>query len=278
MAVYAIGDVQGCVVALEEMLEKIRFEPQRDRLWLTGDLVNRGPHSLETLRLVKKLGQSVVAVLGNHDLHLLAVAAGIREHRPEDTLQPILRAPDRDELLHWLRHRPLLHREKNLDGKVMMMHAGVYPGWRAKDVARYAGEVESLLRGDDYRWYLTHMYGRTPVRWSANMDDRQRARFITNVLTRIRFCDRRGEIDFTHKGAPGSQPKRWMPWFEHPHMKCKNWRIVFGHWSAQGFIQRGNRIGLDSGYVWGGALTAVRLDGEQAGRFWQLPSRSPPSR
>lgn len=270
MAVYAIGDVQGCVVALEEMLETIRFEPHRDRLWLTGDLVNRGRHSLETLRLVKQLGPSAITVLGNHDLHLLAVASGTRRLRPDDTLRPILRAPDCDELLDWLRHRPLVHCDKNLGGKALMVHAGIYPGWRRKAVVRYAGEIEALLRGDDYRRFLKHMYGRSPARWNPPMGRWQRARFITNALTRIRYCNQRGGLSFTHKGAPGSQPNRWMPWFAHPQMKCKNWRIVFGHWSALGFVQRRNLIGLDSGCVWGGALTAIRLDGEQAGKFWQL--------
>ena len=277
MAVYAVGDIQGCVVALEEMLETLRFEPGKDRLWLTGDLVNRGRHSLETLRLVKQLGSSAVTVLGNHDLHLLAMAAGIRRHRPDDTLRPILRAPDCDELLDWLRRRPLVHRDKgnnehkSPNRKTLMVHAGVYPGWRAKALAGYAAEVEALLRGDDHRRFLKHMYGRSPSRWDQSMGGWQRARFITNALTRIRYCTHRGGLDFTHKGPPGSQPRRWLPWFAHPDMKCGKWRIVFGHWSALGFVRRGNIIGLDSGCVWGGALTAIRLDGEQAGRFWQVP-------
>ena len=275
MAVYAVGDVQGCVVALKEMLEMLRFEPGSDRLWLTGDLVNRGPHSLETLRVVKQLGTSAITVLGNHDLHLLAVAAGIRAHRPDDTLRPLLRAPDCGELLHWLRHQPLVHWEKGLNGKLgdkmLMVHAGVYPGWRRKEVARYAGEIETLLRGSDYQRFLKHMYGRSPAHWTPSMSRWERARFITNVFTRIRYCSQHGGLDFTRKGPPGSQPGRLMPWFTHPAMKCKNWRIVFGHWSALDFIQHDNIIGLDSGCVWGRALTAIRLDGEEAGRCWRLP-------
>lgn len=278
MAIYAIGDIQGCVVALEEMLDTLGFTPGSDQVWLTGDLVNRGAHSLETLRLVKKLGMSAVTVLGNHDLHLLAVAAGIRDHRSDDTLQPILRAPDRDELLHWLRHQPLVHMDTNMPaktakarGKIMMMHAGVYPGWRAREVARYAGEVETLLRGDQYRQFLAHMYGRSPTHWSQPMGKWQRVRFITNVLTRIRYVNQNAQLNFTHKGAPGNQPKSWMPWFMHADMKCKKWRIVFGHWSALGFFQRGNVMCLDSGCAWGKTLTAIRLDGEQAGKSWQLP-------
>ena len=269
MAVYAVGDVQGCVTALEKLLEIIRFEPQRDQLWLTGDLVNRGRHSLETLRLVKGLGQSAVSVLGNHDLHLLAVAAGVRRQRPDDTLGAILGAADRDELLDWLRHRPLVHCDKGLGAKTLMVHAGVCPGWSKKDLVRHAAEVEALLRGDRCRRFLKQMYGRTPARWSPSAERWLRARFITNALTRIRYCDRRGGLDFTHKGPPGNQPKRWLPWFEHPNLKCKKWRIVFGHWSALGFIQYRNVIGLDSGCVWGGTLTAIRLDGEQGGTVWR---------
>ncbi len=270
MAVYGIGDVQGCVVPLEELLERIRFEPGRDRLWLTGDLVNRGRHSLETLRLVRRLGRDAVTVLGNHDLHLLAVAAGIKTPRPCDTLAPILRAPDRDELLHWLRHRPLVYWDKGAESgaKSLLVHAGICPGWRRKQVARFAAEIEGLLRGDGHREFLKRMYGRSPARWNPAMGKWQRARFITNVFTRIRYCNRRGALDFTHKGAPGGQPRRLTPWFEHPQRKCKNWRIVFGHWSALGFYPRGNLIGLDSGCVWGCALTANRVDGRKAGKFW----------
>jgi len=276
MAVYAIGDIQGCVVPLEEMLDILRFEPRRDQLWLTGDLVNRGRHSLETLRLVTRLGDSVVAVLGNHDLHLLAVAAGVRESRPGDTLEPILRAPDRDELLDWLRRRPLAYWDKRpeLGRKSLMVHAGIYPGWRKKDLARRAAEIESLLRGEhgdgDYRRFLHRMYGRGPLRWDAPMERWQRATFITNAFTRMRYCTRHGDLDFDHTGPPGSQPQGLVPWFEHPERKCRNWRIVFGHWSALNFIRSGHVVGLDSGCIWGRALTAIRLDGERAGKYWQV--------
>ena len=280
MAIYALGDVQGCVVPLEEMLDTLRFDPARDRLWLTGDLVNRGRHSLETLRLIMRLGDSAVAVLGNHDLHLLAVAAGVREARACDTLEPILRAPDRDELIDWLRRRPLVHWDKRaeLGVKSLMVHAGIHPGWRKKEVARLAAEVEGLLRGgsgdSDYHRFLKQMYGREPSRWEQPMNKWQRARFITNALTRIRYCDRRrhAALDFDHKGPPDSRPKHLVPWFAHPDRKCKNWRIVFGHWSALGFVRNGNILGLDSGCIWGGALTAVRLDGEQSQPepFWQV--------
>jgi len=286
MAVYAVGDVQGCVLPLEEMLDKLRFDPPRDQLWLTGDLVNRGPHSLEALRLIKNLGDSAVAVLGNHDLHLLAVAAGVREARPGDTLESILRAPDRDELLHWLRHRPLLHFDKRaeLGQKTLMAHAGVYPGWRKKEAAARAAEVEQLLRGGgdggdggrDCRRFLRSMYGRMPLHWraAAGGDKWQRARFITNAFTRMRYCTIDGHLDFEHTGRPGSQPPGFVPWFEHPHRKCRRWRVVFGHWSSLNFMRQGRAIGLDSGCIWGRALTAVRLDGDGAGQHWQVQCKN----
>lgn len=285
MAVYAIGDVQGCVVALEEMLDKLRFDPHRDQVWLTGDLVNRGPHSLETLRLVKGLGGGAVTVLGNHDLHLLAVAAGAREARPGDTLDAILRAPDRDELLDWLRRRPLIHFDKRaaLGRKTLLVHAGVYPGWRKKEAAARAAEVENLLRGrggpgesggagGDYRRFLRAMYGRAPAKWrdAEALDRWQRARFITNAFTRMRYCAAAGDLDFAHTGRPGEQPPGLLPWFEHPRRKCRKWRVVFGHWSSLNFMRGRDVIGLDSGCIWGRALTAVRLDGERAGQHWQV--------
>ena len=271
MTIFAIGDVQGCVAPLEEMLDMIKFDPDQDQLWLTGDLVNRGHHSLETLRLVKRLGRSAITVLGNHDLHLLAVAAGIKCQRPGDTMQPVLRASDRDELVDWLRHRPLVHWDKSI--KSLMVHAGVYPGWRKKEVVEFASEIEGLLRGDHYLRFLKHMYGRNPARWNQTMRKWERARFITNVFTRMRYCDKRGYLNFTHKGPPGSQPGRLIPWFSHADMKCKKWRIVFGHWSALGFVRGDNFTSLDSGCVWGGSLTAVRLGGGQAQQHWQLKCR-----
>ncbi|MFV2035376.1 MAG: symmetrical bis(5'-nucleosyl)-tetraphosphatase, partial [Halocynthiibacter sp.] len=221
MTVYAVGDVQGCVVPLEEMLDTIRFDPALDQLWLTGDLVNRGRHSLQTLRLVKGLGRSAITVLGNHDLHLLAVAAEIKRARPGDTMQSILRAPDRDELLDWLRRRPLVHWDKDI--KSLMVHAGIYPGWQKKEVVKYAAEIEKLLRGDDYHRFLENMYGRNPARWDQAMGGWERARFITNVFTRMRYCDRHGNLNLTHKGPPGSQPRRLIPWFNHANMKCRKW-------------------------------------------------------
>lgn len=285
MAIYAIGDVQGCALPLEALLEQIAFDPTRDQLWFTGDLVNRGAHSLETLRLVLRFKENIVTVLGNHDLHLLAIAAGVRAPRPGDTLTEILRAPECDELLHWLRHQPLLYCDKTAQSgsKTLLVHAGVYPGWTRKQACRLAREVETILRGDaqQYQTFLKKMYGQKPRRWKKCADTNptsegkkkwRRARFITNAFTRMRYCTPRGALNFTHKGAPDKNTSHanLIPWYAHPKMRCKNWRIIFGHWSALGFSQSNNRIGLDSGCVWGGKLTALRLDGADAGRAWQF--------
>lgn len=268
MAIYAIGDIQGCAVPFEELLDDLEFDPAKDRLWLTGDLVNRGPHSLETLRMVRGFGDSVTTVLGNHDLHLLAVAEGIRQARPQDDLKRVLRAPDRDELLHWLRHLPMAHVDR--ERKALMVHAGVYPGWGPSRLLRRAGEVETALRGDDYPEFLRGMYGSEPRKWSGKLAGMDRLRCIANVLTRMRFVDAQRRLDFDQKGPPGSQPPRLMPWYQHPRMQCDGWRIVCGHWSALGFSLQGNIISLDSGCVWGGALTAVRLDGDHSRQCWQV--------
>lgn len=268
MAVYAIGDIQGCAVALEELLDDLQFDPEVDRLWLTGDLVNRGPYSLETLRLVKNFGPSAITVLGNHDLHLLAVAGGIRPARDADTIEQILGAPDRDELIHWLRHQPMLHVDDDL--KTLMVHAGVYPGWSVKTLKSRAAEVEAVLRGDDYQEFFHHMYGRRPNVWSDELAGMDRIRFITNSMTRMRYVDGERQLEFTHKGPPGSQPKGLVPWYQHPELKCFSWRIVCGHWSALGFMRSGQILALDSGCVWGGALTAVRLDAENHRQCWQV--------
>ncbi len=272
MVDYAIGDIQGCVLPFEELLEKLEFNPQKDKIWLTGDLVNRGPDSLQTLRLVKKLGHSAVTVLGNHDLHFLAVAEKIRRNRPGDTLAQFRKAPDLEELVAWLRRQPLVYCDKRL--KVIMVHAGMYPGWSRKQLIRYAREVEKTIQGDKYKDFLRQMYGKSPALWKENLKSWPRRRLITNSLTRIRFCNAKGRLNFTHKGPPGSQPKNLVPWYEHPDMKCKKWRIVFGHWSSLGYRQCKNIISLDSGCVWGGKLTAVRLDSNYIAPSWQLDCHS----
>jgi len=268
MAIYAVGDIQGCASPLEALLDRLRFDIAKDELWLTGDIVNRGPHSLSSLRLVRDLGDRAITVLGNHDLHLLAVSEKVKRSRREDTLSAILKAPDREELIEWLRNRPLLHCDTKL--KTMMVHAGIYPGWSRKNVIAYANEVEALLRGPHYREFLVNMYGRRPAKWRKALIGWDRSRFIINALTRMRYCSQNGNLNFTQKGPPGSQPKTYIPWFQHPKLKCRKWKIVFGHWSALGFRQSGNIISLDSGCVWGGKLTAVRLDGKKAGKSWQF--------
>lgn len=268
MAIYAIGDIQGCAVPLEELLDDLAFDPAKDKLWFTGDLVNRGPDSLETLRMVRGFGDSAITVLGNHDLHLLSVAASIKPSRPGDTLKKILQAPDGDELLHWLRHLPLCHVDEELH--TIMVHAGIYPGWGVGKLLRCAAELETILQSNDYTEFLREMYGRLPKKWSSELSGMPRLRFIANAFTRMRFVDMSRQLDFDHKGPPGSQPPRLMPWYQHPKMKCDDWRIVCGHWSALGFIRQGNIIALDSGCVWGGALTAVRLDDPHSRQCWQV--------
>ncbi len=276
MAVYAIGDIQGCALPFEALLEKLDFDPNEDKLWLTGDLVNRGPDSLRTLRLIKKLANSVVTVLGNHDLHFLAVTEKIKPYHAQDTLKKFQKAPDLEELTDWLRQQPLLHYDEQL--KAILVHAGVYPGWCHQQLIRHARQVEGKIQGNEYREFLQQMYGKQPIRWEDDLKGWSRIRFITNTLTRMRYCDSKGNLNFTHKVAPGSQPKKLMPWYEHPAMKCKNWRIVFGHWSSLGYTQNDNIISLDSGCVWGGKLTAVRLDADSATSralpVWQLDCAS----
>ena len=250
--------MQGCADPLQRLLDEIGFDPATDEIWFTGDLVNRGPKSLKTLRLVKALGSSAITVLGNHDLHLLAVAEGIRGIRQGDTVKKILNASDSDELLDWVRHLPMTHVDKKI--KTVMVHAGVYPSWGVKKLQRRSAEVEGVLRSDQFKEFLFAMYGQAPTKWKKELCGMDRFRFITNALTRMRFVTRSGHLDLEAKGPPGSQSKKLIPWYQHPSRQCDNWRIIFGHWSALGFVRRTNVVGLDSGCVWGGALTAVRLD------------------
>lgn len=260
MAVYAIGDVQGCYDPLQRLLAKVDFDPKHDRLWLVGDLVNRGPQSLAVLRFIRSLGNAAVAVLGNHDLTLLAVAEGYSRLRPKDTFQDILRAPDRDELLNWLRQRPLIHYDPELN--FLVVHAGLAPQWDLQQALACASEVEEVLRGPDYREFLAAMFGNEPRLWHDDLSGMERLRCITNYLTRLRFCTDEGALSFTHKGALGSQPAALKPWFEAPGRCNTDINIVFGHWAALGFY-RHRQMGiyaLDSGCVWGNALTALRLD------------------
>lgn len=258
MAVYAVGDVQGCFDALKVLVDRLAFDPARDRLWFTGDLVNRGPDSLATLRYVKSLGDAAVTVLGNHDLHLLAIAHGHGREKPLDTLHDVLAAPDRDDLLEWLRARPLLHHDADLG--YTLVHAGLLPQWDLALAQALAGEVEAVLRGDSPGDLFAHMYGDRPERWEPSLSGWERVRLIINGFTRLRYCDAAGRLDPRPKGAPGTQPQGLLPWFAVPGRRNANLRVVFGHWSTLGAIARDGIVSLDSGCVWGQALTAARLD------------------
>ena len=256
MTTYAIGDIQGCYSTFRRLLDKLDFEPARDRLWLVGDLVNRGPQSLAVLRFVKNLGTRAVTVLGNHDLHLLVVAAKhVKQHRG-DTLNAILRAPDRDELLDWLRRRKLMHAA----GRYAMVHAGMLPQWSIEKALRLAREVEAALQRDDHNEFLRHMYGNQPDRWRDDLRGFDRLRVITNVFTRLRLCTPDGRMEFSHKGPPtGELPRGYLPWFSVPRRRHRATNIIFGHWAALGLYMESNVSGLDTGCVWGRELTALRL-------------------
>ncbi|NVK39869.1 MAG: symmetrical bis(5'-nucleosyl)-tetraphosphatase [Oceanospirillaceae bacterium] len=257
MATYAIGDIQGCFDQLQALLAQVGFSGS-DRLWLAGDLVNRGPKSLETLRFVKSLGDRAQIVLGNHDLHLLAIHYGATRPRRSDTLDEILDAPDRDELMHWLRMQPLLIHDAGLD--FVMVHAGIPPAWSLKKAKRRAREVEQVLHGTLAREFFQHMYGNEPDHWYKGLEGWARLRVITNYLTRMRFCDHNGRLDFSAKGGLETQPQGFLPWYAHPRKAHKH-RIIFGHWAAlEGGASDHSLFSLDTGCVWGNSLTAMRLE------------------
>ncbi len=257
MAIYAIGDIQGCFDDLKRLLDCIKFNPDKDRLWLVGDLVNRGPRSLQTLRFVKGLGDAAICVLGNHDLHLLAASCKQRKHHKKDSLSEVLQAPDCDELMHWLRHRPLLHHQHHY----YMIHAGLPPQWDMKTAQKMAKKAEHVLQGKLYKDFLHHMYGNSPDIWSDELDGYELIRFIVNCFTRMRYCDKHGRMDFEHNNRPGTQPDQWLPWFKVPGRKSADARIIFGHWSTLGYFRGNNCYAIDTGCLWGGRLTALRLDG-----------------
>lgn len=259
MATYAIGDIQGCYSALQRLLERTAFDPQQDRLWIVGDLVNRGPQSLEVLRLLRNLGSAATVVLGNHDLYLLMVAAGYKRREDDDTLFQVLEAPDRDELLYWLSRQPLLH----VEGDHVLVHAGLLPGWTVARAQALADEVGAALTGSAAHKFLLHLPGNQPERWSEDLAGWDRLRVIVNAMTRMRFCSADGRMALRAKGAPDKAPPGTLPWFLVPERYNRTHTIVFGHWSALGFYRAPGIIALDSGAVWGGKLTAVRLeDGE----------------
>lgn len=256
MATYAIGDIQGCYNTFQQLLERIEFNAANDKLWLVGDLINRGSGSLEVLRWVYKNRSSIVTVLGNHDLHALAIAEGKIPLHKNDTLQALLDAPDSDILLDWLRHQFMIHAESGY----LMVHAGLLPQWSAKQALALGAEVEAVLRGADYRDFLGQMYGNLPNRWDTNLRGVDRLRLITNAMTRLRVCTSEGEMDFKFTGVLADIPAGSMPWFEAPTRKSTDTTIIFGHWSALGLQQRDNLFGLDTGCLWGGELTALCLE------------------
>jgi len=258
MSTYAIGDIQGCFEPLQTLLKKIAFNPENDTLWFTGDLVNRGPSSLQTLRFVKQLGQSAITVLGNHDLHLLAIAEGFAKAKPDEHLQDILNAPDKHELLSWLRHQPLMHDDTSLG--FSMIHAGLPPQWDYSQARLLADELQSVLRDPGYTHFLEHMYGNKPKQWSPSLKGIDRLRFITNCFTRLRYCTEDGELCLKAKGPPGTQPAECLPWFSVKNRASTDMNIIFGHWSALGLYQEEGIYSLDSGCLWGHKLTAMRLE------------------
>jgi bis(5'-nucleosyl)-tetraphosphatase (symmetrical) len=251
MATYALGDVQGCFDELQQLLRKANFGP-RDRLWFLGDLVNRGPKSLEVLRFVRDLGERAVTVLGNHDLHLVAQFEGTERPREDDTFRQVLEASDGPELLAWLRRRPMMHAE----GNYAMVHAGLLPHWTIDKASSLGEEVERALQAPNYREFLAHMYGDQPGRWDDTLEGWDRLRVIVNAMTRMRFCDRQGRIDLQAKGT--TPARGYERWYE---LRQKEKRmLLFGHWSQLGLVLHRAAVGLDSGCVWGGALTALRLE------------------
>lgn len=268
MAIYAIGDVQGCYKPLQRLLERIKFDPGQDKLWFCGDLVNRGPDSLAVLKLVRGLGDAALSVLGNHDLTLLAAAAGVVKIRRKDTFADVLNASDAADHIHWLRHCPMLHHDLGYT----MVHAGLAAQWDLAKAQACAGELENVLQGSDteYETFLANMFGQRPDRWSDDLSGHDRLRCIVNILTRMRFCYPDGSLDFDHKGPPGSQSKPLQPWFR-LERRNQSLNILFGHWAALGFYRAPGIYALDSGCVWGKKLTAIRLDGQE--QIYQVPAK-----
>lgn len=256
MATYAIGDIQGCYHAFQALLERLGFDASRDRLWLVGDLINRGSGSLEVLRWCYQHRHALTVVLGNHDLHALVVAAGVVNAHRGDTLGELLAAEDCHQLLHWLRNQKLMHQE----GDYLMVHAGLLPQWTVNQALDYAAEVERVLQGDDYLDFFKHMYGNLPDHWHKDLRGMDRLRVITNAATRLRICSALGQMEFKFKGELQDIPAGFMPWFDVPHRATKDTQVIFGHWSALGLQQRNNIYALDTGCLWGGKLSAMNLE------------------
>ncbi len=267
MSMYCIGDIQGCDDALGRLLDAIDFSPSRDTLYLLGDLVNRGPTSLQVLRRCIALGDAVRPLLGNHDLHLLTAAHGLRPPGKRDTLQAILQAPDRAQLLDWLRRQPLARLHTGAGGeRLLMVHAGVLPGWNVEQTLARAAEVEAVLRSDALVEFLAQMYGNTPAAWSEDLEGADRLRVIVNAFTRMRFCTLEGRMDFESSESASEAPQGLLPWYDLPGRQTADTPIAFGHWSTQGLVARHDLIGLDTGCVWGGCLSAMRFGDSLAER------------
>ncbi|MHB0851960.1 symmetrical bis(5'-nucleosyl)-tetraphosphatase [Stutzerimonas nitrititolerans] len=263
MTTYAVGDLQGCLEPLRCLLQRVDFSPSRDCLWLAGDMVNRGPQSLEALRFVRDLGSSAVTVLGNHDLHLLAVAHDIERLKRADTLKPILDAPDRTDLIDWLRQQKLVHHDA--ERKATMVHAGIPPQWTLEKALRRAAEVEQVLSDDALLLpFLDGMYGNQPAKWDKDLHGVPRLRLITNYFTRMRFCKADGTLNLEAKEGLDSAPAGFAPWFSHPNRKTRGCKIIFGHWAAlEGQCEEPNVFALDTGCVWGNSMTLMNLDSEE---------------
>ena len=259
MALYLIGDVQGCDEALGRLLDEAGFSAGRDTLVLLGDLVNRGPASAAVVRRLMKLGSAARCLLGNHDLHLLAIAQGAQRPHRSDTLSCILDAPDRAQMLGWLRNQSLALLDSVAGQELLMVHAGVVPSWSAQQCIGFAHEVEQVLRGPQADAFLGQMYGNEPQRWDDRLQGPQRLRAIVNILTRIRFCAEDGTLEFATKEAAATAPAGFLPWFDWPQRRTANTTVAFGHWSTLGWLGRGNLLSLDTGCVWGGCLSAVRI-------------------
>ena len=275
MSTYAIGDIQGCYSELQNLLNEINFDERRDELWFAGDLVNKGPKSLQTLRFIKALGVNAKITLGNHDLHLLAVAKNIRPLLKKDTIQEILAADDVEELIDWLKSRPLLITDDNLN--FTMVHAGLPPQWSLENAKEFAKECELILQSEKINKLLAEMYGDTPNIWVNSLQDYAKQRFIINCFTRIRFCNSDGMLDFDTKVAPGKQNTSLIPWYSLPNRKTKDNKIIFGHWSTvhignEKNFKQYNVYPIDTGCLWGGRLTAMRLEDE---KVFSVPSEEP---
>ncbi len=266
MSLYLIGDVQGCASALQRLLDKIAFTPSRDTVYLLGDLVNRGPDSAHVLRQLQSYGHSARCLLGNHDLHLLAVHYGARKAGRRDTLDGVLQAPDRAAMLDWLRHQHMALLEPIGAQSLLMVHAGVLPSWTAPQTLSLAHEVETVLRSTEVAAFFPQMYGNTPDHWSDTLQGSERLRVIVNALTRLRFCTAQGQMEFSETGNAEQAPSGYMPWFDVPARRTQQTTIAFGHWSTLGCLPRHDVLALDTGCVWGGCLSALRVAARPDGK------------